>query len=97
MTRRPTDNRLVVKFAVNKLEDDKAVPTCVTEEIVCDMAFRSIGYKGKRLFSELPFDEATGVIPNKNGRIMPGNRKVDRSFHLNNDNKIQFFQIPKTY
>ncbi|GJQ08735.1 hypothetical protein GpartN1_g526.t1 [Galdieria partita] len=35
----------------------------------CELAFRSIGYKGKS-FEEVPFDEKTGIVPNKWGRVI---------------------------
>jgi len=35
----------------------------------CELAFRSIGYKGKP-FELVPFDERTGVVPNKCGRVL---------------------------
>ncbi|GJD06051.1 NADPH:adrenodoxin oxidoreductase, mitochondrial [Galdieria sulphuraria] len=35
----------------------------------CELAFRSIGYKGKS-FEGVPFDEKAGVVPNKLGRVV---------------------------
>ncbi|KAK4524167.1 hypothetical protein GAYE_SCF02G2066 [Galdieria yellowstonensis] len=35
----------------------------------CELAFRSIGYKGKP-FELVPFDERAGVVPNKCGRVL---------------------------
>lgn len=39
------------------------------EELPCQMVLRSIGYKGLRL-PEIPFDEKTGTIPNREGRVI---------------------------
>ena len=40
-----------------------------TEEIVCGLVFRSIGYRGTPL-EGLPFDERHAVIPNDGGRVI---------------------------
>ncbi|ODM93224.1 NADPH:adrenodoxin oxidoreductase, mitochondrial [Orchesella cincta] len=65
-------DKIHVTFRINKMEGEKAVPTDKLETIPCDIAFRSIGYKGTKLFHDLPFDEATGVIPNNHGKVVDG-------------------------
>ncbi|PMP84335.1 MAG: NADP oxidoreductase, partial [Chloroflexus aggregans] len=45
--------------------------TGVTEEISCGMILRSVGYRGVPL-PDVPFDEASGTIPNRNGRVLNG-------------------------
>ena len=47
----------------------RATDTGEREEIECGLVFRSIGYKGIGL-EGLPFDDAGGVIPNENGRVV---------------------------
>jgi ferredoxin/flavodoxin---NADP+ reductase len=46
----------------------RACSTDTTEELDCGIVFRSIGYRGIPL-AGLPFDERTGTIPNRGGRI----------------------------
>ncbi|RMD75432.1 MAG: NADP oxidoreductase, partial [Chloroflexi bacterium] len=43
--------------------------TGVTEEISCGMILRSVGYRGVPL-PDVPFDEASGTIPNRDGRVL---------------------------
>lgn len=64
--------RLSVKFEVNRVEGEKAVGTGVFEEIECDVVFRSVGYRGVKVFDELPFDEVGGVVVNQGGRVKEG-------------------------
>ncbi|CAG7725295.1 unnamed protein product [Allacma fusca] len=65
------DNNLKVKFALNQLQNEKVVP--VGEEIRnCDIVFRSVGYQGKILFPELPWDERSSIIPNVEGKVSEG-------------------------
>lgn len=47
----------------------RAVVTEQEETIPCQLVFRSVGYKGKPL-SGVPFDEASGTIPNDHGRVL---------------------------
>jgi ferredoxin--NADP+ reductase len=47
----------------------RATDTGEREEIECGLVLRSIGYKGIGL-EGLPFDDAGGVIPNENGRVV---------------------------
>jgi ferredoxin/flavodoxin---NADP+ reductase len=46
----------------------KARPTSVEDEIPAQLVFRSVGYRGVQL-PGLPFDEASGTIPNDRGRV----------------------------
>ena len=45
--------------------------TGVTEELSCGMVLRSVGYRGEPL-PDVPFDEASGTIPNRDGRVLNG-------------------------
>ena len=47
----------------------KARGTGATKELPCGLVFRSVGYRGLPL-AGVPFDEATGVIPNEQGRVL---------------------------
>lgn len=46
----------------------RAVSTGVTESIDARLLLRSIGYRGVAL-TDVPFDEAAGVVPNDGGRV----------------------------
>ncbi|MBI5415404.1 MAG: FAD-dependent oxidoreductase [Candidatus Omnitrophica bacterium] len=46
-----------------------------TEELACDLFFRSVGYRGVPI-EGVPFDERRGVIPNKEGRVVRGEQIV---------------------
>lgn len=61
-------------FGINELSSvtERVRESGRTEVEVCDFIFRSVGYKGRRLFTEIPFDEDKGIIPNDNGRVQPG-------------------------
>ncbi|HOV33160.1 MAG TPA: FAD-dependent oxidoreductase [Candidatus Hydrogenedens sp.] len=60
-------------FEKNKLEGPKymqhSVGTSEVEKLNCDYVISSIGYRGNK-FPGVPFDETTGIIPNKNGRVV---------------------------
>jgi NADPH-dependent glutamate synthase beta subunit-like oxidoreductase len=43
--------------------------TEVSEDVECGLALRSIGYKGLPADSDIPFDNRSGVIKNKDGRV----------------------------
>jgi ferredoxin--NADP+ reductase len=45
------------------------------EELACGVLFRSIGYRGVAI-AGVPFDEARGVIPNRDGRVIDGENVV---------------------
>jgi ferredoxin--NADP+ reductase len=45
------------------------------EELACGLLFRSIGYRGVAI-PGAPFDEARGVIPNRDGRVTDGGSVV---------------------
>jgi ferredoxin/flavodoxin---NADP+ reductase len=57
-----------IRVVENRLEDGRAVPTGVHEEIACGLVFRSIGYRGRPL-ADIPFDERRGLIRNDGGRV----------------------------
>lgn len=57
-------------------------PTDQFEELPVDMVFRSVGYRGVQL-SDLPFDEARGIIPNNAGRIVsPDTGEFQRGLYV---------------
>lgn len=62
-----------IVFEKNKLVGEpyklKAVGTGETEEMLCGLVFRSVGYHGVAL-PGVPFDEKRGIFPNVNGRII---------------------------
>ncbi|XP_046408937.1 NADPH:adrenodoxin oxidoreductase, mitochondrial [Ischnura elegans] len=58
-----------VRLAVNKLSDDRAVPTGVEECLECGLALRSIGYKGIKAGKDIPFDDEKGTVLNNNGQV----------------------------
>lgn len=57
-----------VKFVVNKLSDNRAIPSGVEEKLQCGLALRSIGYKGIKAGPGVPFDEDKGIVRNMNGQ-----------------------------
>ncbi len=63
----------------NRLEGQpfalKATGTGLTEELHCDIFFRSVGYRGTPL-PDVPFDEHWGVFPNEKGRILDNHTPV---------------------
>jgi ferredoxin/flavodoxin---NADP+ reductase len=63
-----------VEVVRNRLEADaagrvRAVPTDERQTIPCGLVFRSVGYHGVPL-PGVPFDEATGTVPNARGRVL---------------------------
>ena len=66
--------RLQMTFGINELDpqSERVRGSGQTEVEICDVVFRSVGYKGRRLFTEVPFDEDKGIIPNNNGKVQPG-------------------------
>jgi ferredoxin--NADP+ reductase len=63
-----------IELVRNELEADesgqiRAVPTAERETIACGAVFRSVGYTGVAL-PGVPFDESTGTIPNRRGRVL---------------------------
>lgn len=67
---------------------EKVIPTGQTEVDQTDVVFRSVGYKGRRIFTELPFNETTGVIPNVGGKVEDG-KKMWIDLLFSNKNKCQ--------
>jgi ferredoxin/flavodoxin---NADP+ reductase len=62
-----------VELAVNRLETDddgrvRPVDTGERETVECGLVLRAVGYRGVAL-PGVPFDEASGTIPNDEGRI----------------------------
>ncbi len=49
----------------------RAVPTGETEVLETGMLLRAVGYKGLPV-ADLPYDAATGTVPNERGRVLPG-------------------------
>ena len=61
-----------VELVRNELDaNERAMPTAEHETVSCGLVFRSVGYHGVEL-PGVPFDPATGTIPNERGRISPG-------------------------
>ncbi|MHB1242479.1 MAG: FAD-dependent oxidoreductase [Gaiellaceae bacterium] len=60
-----------IELVRNELVGGRAVATGERETIECGIVFRSVGYHGVAL-PGVPFDEATGTIPNEGGRVRPG-------------------------
>lgn len=68
-----------VVLVKNRLEgkpsEQVARPTGESEELACGLLFRSIGYRGVPI-PGVPFDDRRGVFPNRDGRIVDGERPV---------------------
>ncbi|HXF98438.1 MAG TPA: FAD-dependent oxidoreductase [Gaiellaceae bacterium] len=65
-----------VEIVRNRLEPDgrggvRAVATEERETIPCGLVFRSVGYRGVPI-PGVPFDPASGTIPNDGGRVLDG-------------------------
>jgi ferredoxin--NADP+ reductase len=60
-----------IELVRNELVDGRAVATDELETIACGIVFRSVGYRGVGV-PGVPFDEASGTIPNVGGRVEPG-------------------------
>jgi ferredoxin--NADP+ reductase len=58
-----------VRVSVNRIEDGRAVPTGEEEEIECGLVLRAVGYTGAPV-AGVPFDAASGLIPNADGRVV---------------------------
>jgi ferredoxin--NADP+ reductase len=72
-----TDRVEAIEIVRNELVEEKgrivARPTGETETIPCGLVLRSVGYKGVSL-PGVPFDEASGTIPNDRGRVAGAER-----------------------
>jgi ferredoxin--NADP+ reductase len=74
-----------VEIVHNELVTDErgrivAVPTDRREVIPCGLVLRSVGYRGVGL-PGVPFDEARGVMPNEEGRVLDdGGRPLERVY-----------------
>jgi ferredoxin/flavodoxin---NADP+ reductase len=68
-----TDKVEGIRICRNVLRDEdgalRACTTETTEELECDLVFRSIGYRGIPL-EGLPFDERRCTVPNERGRVL---------------------------
>jgi ferredoxin--NADP+ reductase len=65
-----------VEVVRNRLEPDadgtlRPVATGETETIDCGLVVRAAGYHGEPV-ADLPYDAATGTVPNDRGRVAPG-------------------------
>ena len=60
-----------IELARNELVGGRAIQGDERELVPCGILFRSVGYRGVAL-PGLPFDEASGTIPNEGGRVEPG-------------------------
>lgn len=62
--------RLTVTELQGEMSETQTVKnTAVSEDIECGLALRSIGYKGLPADPDIPFDNKSGVIQNKDGRV----------------------------
>jgi ferredoxin/flavodoxin---NADP+ reductase len=72
-----TDRVEAIEVVRNELVEENgrivARPTGETEAIECGIVLRSVGYKGMPV-AGVPFDEATGTIPNDRGRVLGAER-----------------------
>jgi ferredoxin--NADP+ reductase len=59
--------------------DLQAEPTGKTSKIETGLVFRSVGYRGLKL-DGLPFDEAKGVVPNADGRVLDQENRVPGAY-----------------
>nr|AAX85204.1 adrenodoxin reductase [Aedes aegypti] len=59
-----------IEYAVNKLVDNRAIPTDERETIPTDLVCRSIGYKSVNADSSLNFDDSKGCVSNVAGRVL---------------------------
>jgi ferredoxin/flavodoxin---NADP+ reductase len=55
--------------------NQSAEPTGEEITIDCDILFRSVGYRGVAL-PGVPFDQKKGIFPNREGRILDGDREI---------------------
>jgi ferredoxin--NADP+ reductase len=71
----------VVRNELVRGEDGRlrARPTGEEEILECSLVFRAIGYTGQPL-PGLPFDERLGRIPNRDGRVVDGDRVVPGTY-----------------
>jgi ferredoxin--NADP+ reductase len=54
-----------------RVEGGHAVGTGEYFEVACGLVIASIGYRGRQL-PGVPFDEARGIVPNRDGRVAEG-------------------------
>lgn len=65
-----------IEVGRNRLVEDeygvpRAVPTGETETLEAGLLLRAVGYHGVPV-ADLPYDAATGTVPNERGRVSPG-------------------------
>lgn len=58
-----------VEFGRNALTGDGVEPTGRTETVDAGLVLTAIGYRGVPV-PDLPFDDATGTVPNEHGRVL---------------------------
>lgn len=66
-----------ISYAVNKLENDRAVSTGQLDEIATGLVCRSIGYTAVSVDAAIPFNIKAGVVTNIGGRVL--RQQVDNS------------------
>ncbi|CAM6031930.1 unnamed protein product, partial [Sphagnum compactum] len=65
------DNQIAsVDYAINKLENERAISTDAIENIPTQLICRSIGYKSECLDHHLNFDNKNGCVSNVGGRVL---------------------------
>lgn len=61
-----------VRFARNRIESGRAVPTGETFEVAAQLVVSAIGYRSANGAGHPPLDAARGVVKNQDGRVEPG-------------------------
>ncbi|MGH3437295.1 MAG: FAD-dependent oxidoreductase [Sciscionella sp.] len=63
----------------NAIEDGRVVPTGAYESIEAGLVVRAIGYAAEPV-AGLPFDDATGTVPNEAGRVVADGRPLSGAY-----------------
>jgi ferredoxin--NADP+ reductase len=73
----------LVRNALRLSEDGslRPRPTQQFEELSAQMVFRSVGYRGVPL-ADLPFDDARGIVPNRDGRIVAADGAPQKGLYV---------------
>lgn len=77
-----------IDYAVNKLENDKAISTDDHETIHVGLVCRSIGYQSEALDPNINFNDERGHVNNVGGRVLKQQTRDDAS----NDKTIDSFE-----
>lgn len=77
-----------IEYAINKLENDKAIKTNDLETIPVGLVCRSIGYRSESLDPNINFDTEAGRVHNVGGRVL----KKQSENSTTNDKTIDSFE-----